>query len=78
MQSLQDFMVYRFSKKRSLLGRISSSSSDRSRFAACLAHWLDYFISGFVQGRVAVLTLFPREISPTGCLSWIAMVVIRQ
>ena len=34
--------------------------------------------SGFVQGRAAVLSLFPREISPTGVLILvIAMVIIR-
>ena len=78
MQSLQDFWSIVFLKKRSLSWEEPSSSSDRSRFAACLVYWLDYFISGFVQGRAAVLSLFPREISPTGVLILvIAMVVIR-
>ena len=67
------FLVYRFSKKAQFkLGKIEAV------FAACLVYWLDYFISGFVQGRAAVLSLFPREISPTGVLILvIAMVIIR-
>ena len=78
MQSLQDFWSIVFLKS-AVCWEEPSSSSDRSRFfAACLVYWLDYFISGFVQGRAAVLSLFPREISPTGVLILvIAMVVIR-
>ncbi|MDU5562315.1 MAG: CPBP family intramembrane glutamic endopeptidase, partial [Streptococcus parasanguinis] len=73
------FLVYRFSKKAQFkLGKNPLQSLMEAIFAACLVYWLDYFISGFVQGRAAVLSLFPREISPTGMLILvIAMVVIR-
>lgn len=73
------FLVYRFSKKAQFkLGKNPLQALIEAVFAACLVYWLDYFISGFVQGRAAVLSLFPREISPTGVLILvIAMVVIR-
>ena len=73
------FLVYRFSKKAQFkLGKTPLQSLIEAVFAACLVYWLDYFISGFVQGRAAVLSLFPREISPTGVLILvIAMVIIR-
>ncbi|MFR4755526.1 MAG: type II CAAX prenyl endopeptidase Rce1 family protein, partial [Streptococcus parasanguinis] len=73
------FLVYRFSKKAQFkLGKNPLQSLMEAIFAACLVYWLDYFISGFVQGRAAVLSLFPRKISPTGVLILvIAMVVIR-
>lgn len=73
------FLVYRFSKKAQFkLGKNPLQALIEAVFAACLVYWLDYFISGFVQGRAAVLSLFPREISPTGMLILvIAMVVIR-
>ena len=65
------FLVYRFSKK-------AQFKLGKNPLQACLVYWLDYFISGFVQGRAAVLSLFPRKISPTGVLILvIAMVVIR-
>ena len=69
------FLVYRFSKKAQFkLGKTPLPSLIEAVFAACL----DYFISGFVQGRAAVLSLFPREISSTGVLILvIAMVIIR-
>ena len=72
-------MVFRFSKKAQFkLGKNPLQALIEAVFAACLVYWLDYFISGFVQGRAAVLSLFPREISPTGVLILvIAMVVIR-
>ena len=63
------FLVYRFSKKSQFkLGKNPLQALIEAVFAACLVYWLDYFISGFVQGRAAVLSLFPREISPTGVL----------
>ena len=73
------FLVYRFSKKAQFkLGKNPLQALIEAVFAACLVYWLDYFISGFVQGRAAVLSLFQREISPTGVLILvIAMVVIR-
>ena len=73
------FLVYRFSKKAQFkLGKNPLQALIEAVFAACLVYWLDYFISGFVQGRAAVLSLFPREISPTGVLILvIAMVIIR-
>ena len=73
------FLVYRFSKKAQFkLGKNPLQALIEAVFAACLVYWLDYFISGFVQGRAAVLSLFPREISPTGVLILvIAMGVIR-
>lgn len=73
------FLVYRFSKKAQFkLGKTPLQSLMEAIFAACLVYWLDYFISGFVQGRAAVLSLFPREISSTGVLILvIAMVIIR-
>ena len=73
------FLVYRFSKKAQFkLGKNPFQALIEAVFAACLVYWLDYFISGFVQGRAAVLSLFPREISPTGVLILvIAMVIIR-
>ena len=73
------FLVYRFSKKAQFkLGKNPLQALIEAVFAACLVYWLDYFISGFVQGRAAVLSLFPREISSTGVLILvIAMVVIR-
>lgn len=73
------FLVYRFSKKAQFkLGKNPLQALIEAVFAAFLVYWLDYFISGFVQGRAAVLSLFPREISPTGVLILvIAMVVIR-
>ena len=73
------FLVYRFSKKAQFkLGKNPLQALIEAVFAACLVYWLDYFISGFVQGRAAVLSLFPREISPPGVLILvIAMVVIR-
>lgn len=73
------FLVYRFSKKAQFkLGKNPLQSLMEAIFAACLVYWLDYFISGFVQGRAAVLSLFPREISSTGVLILvIAMVIIR-
>ena len=73
------FLVYRFSKKSQFkLGKTPLQSLMEAIFAACLVYWLDYFISGFVQGRAAVLSLFPREISSTGVLILvIAMVIIR-
>ena len=73
------FLVYRFSKKAQFkLGKTPLPSLIEAVFAACLVYWLDYFISGFVQGRAAVLSLFPREISSTGVLIVvIAMVIIR-
>ena len=73
------FLVYRFSKKAQFkLGKNPLQALIEAVFAACLVYWLDYFISGFVQGRAAVLSLFSREISPTGVLILvIAMVVIR-
>ncbi|MFC3919612.1 CPBP family intramembrane glutamic endopeptidase [Streptococcus lactarius] len=45
-------------------------------FAACLIYWLDYFVSGFVQGRGAVWSLFPREITPTGLVILLVMMVV--
>ena len=73
------FLVYRFSKKAQFkLGKDPLQALIEGVFAACLVYWVDYFISGFVQGRAAVLSLFPREISSTGVLILvIAMVVIR-
>ncbi|QWL83839.1 hypothetical protein SKZB199_2045 [Streptococcus sp. ZB199] len=73
------FLVYRFSKKAQFkLGKNPLQALIEAVFAACLVYWLEYFISGFVQGRAAVLSLFPREISPTGVLILvIAMVIIR-
>ena len=73
------FLVYRFSKKAQFkLGKDPLQALMEGVFAACLVYWLDYFISGFVQGRAAVLSLFPREISSTGVLILvIAMVIIR-
>ena len=73
------FLVYRFSKKAQFkLGKNPLQALIEAVFAACLVYWLDYFISGFVQGRAAVLSLFPRGISPTGVLILvIAMVIIR-
>ena len=73
------FLVYRFSKKAQFkLGKNPLQALIEAVFAACLVYWLDYFISGFVQGRAAVLSLFPREISSTGVLILvIAMVIIR-
>ena len=73
------FLVCRFSKKAQFkLGKNPLQALIEAVFAACLVYWLDYFISGFVQGRAAVLSLFPRGISPTGVLILvIAMVVIR-
>lgn len=73
------FLVYRFSKKAQFkLGNNPLQALIEAVFAACLVYWLDYFISGFVQGRAAVLSLFPREISSTGVLILvIAMVIIR-
>ena len=73
------FLVYRFSKKAQFkLGKNPFQALIEAVFAACLVYWLDYFISGFVQGRAAVLSLFPREISSTGVLILvIAMVIIR-
>ena len=73
------FLVYRFSKKAQFkLGKNPLQSLIEAVFVACLVYWLDYFISGFVQGRAAVLSLFPREISSTGVLILvIAMVIIR-
>ena len=72
-------LVYRFSKKAQFkLGKNPLQSLMEAIFTACLVYWLDYFISGFVQGRAAVLSLFPREISSTGVLILvIAMVIIR-
>ena len=59
------FLVYRFSKKSQFLwGKNSLQSLLEAIFAACLVYWLDYFISGFVQGRAAVLSLFPRRNQP--------------
>ena len=59
------FLVYRFSKKAQFkLGKNPLQALIEA--------------VGFVQGRAAVLSLFPREISPTGVLILvIAMVVIR-
>ena len=80
MQSLQEFLVYRFSKKAQFkLGEEPPSSSDRSRFLRLVwsTGWTTSSVV-FVQGRAAVLSLFPREISPTGVLILvIAMVIIR-
>ena len=71
------FLVYRFSKKAQFSWRKNQLQSLlEAVFAACLVYWLDYFISGFVQGRAAVLSLFPREISPTGVVILVAMMVI--
>ena len=57
------FLVYRFSKKAQFkLGKNPLQALIEAVFAACLVYWLDYFISGFVQGRAAVLSLFPREL----------------
>ena len=77
--SFAGFLVYRFSKKAQFkLGKNPLQSLMEAIFAACLVYWLDYFISGFVQGRAAVLSLFPREINSTGVLILvIAMVIIR-
>ena len=71
--------LFGFSKKAQFkLGKNPLQALIEAVFAACLVYWLDYFISGFVQGRAAVLSLFPREISPTGVLILvIAMVIIR-
>ena len=58
------FLVYRFSKK-------AQFKLGKNPLQALIE-------AGFVQGRAAVLSLFPREISPTGVLILvIAMVVIR-
>lgn len=71
------FLVYRFSKKVSFkLGKKPLQSLIEAVFAACLIYWLDYFVSGFVQGRGAVWSLFPREITPTGLVILLVMMVV--
>lgn len=71
------FLVYRFSKTVSFkLGKKPLQSLIEAVFAACLIYWLDYFVSGFVQGRGAVWSLFPREITPTGLVILLVMMVV--
>ncbi len=68
MQMHRIFLVYRFSKKRSLSwGRILSLLIE-AVFAA-LVYWLDYFISGFVHDEQPFRVSFNGKLVHR-CLSW--------
>lgn len=62
--------AFQWAKKRQALQAIYGTI-----FASCAVYWLDYFMSGFVQGRAAIYQIFPRTISPLGMLLLLVLVI---
>ena len=63
--------VFQWAKKKQFLPAIYATI-----FTSCVIYWLDYFLSGFTKGRLAIYHSFPVTLEALGSLILFVLVVI--
>ena len=63
--------VFQWAKKKQFLPAIYATI-----FTSCAIYWLDYFLSGFTKGRLAIYHSFPVTLEALGSLILFVLVVI--
>ena len=63
--------VFQWAKKKQFLPAIYATI-----FSSCAIYWLDYFLSGFTKGRLAIYHSFPVNLEAIGSLILFILVVV--